>query len=217
MVNYESSLRQKNLASLMLKRQGPASGANDKYYQPKLVNDVERDRDRLRSTAYTKNYNNRDESNYYNSYPDNPNHTTMNSSNNRYQVVPGSYHNQQTKLSPGRSSVPGLPIDNKYYGENLTRRDDLREISENSNRGVPRRSVMSNNEWSASNEHHKIAPPNERIVADSKFDEAPPFVENHRPSKKEVDRSDLTKMRKKYKNKISANISGTKFEIGIIN
>lgn len=216
MVNYESSLRQKNLASLMLKRQGPAASANDKFYQPKLVNDVERDRDRLRSTTYTKNYNNRDESNYYNYYPDNPNHTTMNSSNNRYQVVPGSYQNQQTKLSPGRSSVTGLPIDNKYYGENLTRRDDLREISENSNRGVPRRSVMSNSEWSASNnEHNKIAPPNERIVTDSKFNEAPQFTENHRPSKKEVDRSDLTKMRKKYKNKISANISGTKFEIGI--
>lgn len=179
MVNYENSLSQRSMASLMLKRQNTQSNLHQPNYNTKLVSE-DRDRDRDRQRVFGKNYALDDEYNYGRG-------STYGMSGQSGRMV-----------SPGRGGVSAIP---RYFNESF---NPPRTNENESMRGVQPRMVPT------SLPHRQAA--HDRIVTDSPPDEA--VSEPVRPPKKEIDRTNLTRMRKKYKNKISANISGTKFEIG---
>lgn len=246
MVNYESSLRQRDLGgSLMLKRQvsPTVTVTNDRYppHSNKLVNttntyEAERERNRLRGSYggyYGKSYSvgrgdeqqlNNAANSYYSSYHDSTSPAKMHATQYRPPLASGSFNNRVNLSSPGRSPIRGASSSSSgFYNDNLTSRGaedpgytNQRDMMPSQRSAVSKSSDRYNYDNYHDSPRHKMMLANERIV-ESRLEEAPQPAPNeiiHRPSKREVDRTDLTRMRKKYKNKISANVSGTKFEIG---
>lgn len=210
MINYESS-QTKNLASLMLKRQQPPQSSTQRQsplyatappsYSPKLVNN-ESERERR---VFGKNYS------LYDEYGGGGGLGV----NNRPQGITSS---SRTSLSPGRSSYPNAAAaatHSRYpYNESNVynpRESETTTLQRSS--GIPVRMTTTTTTHDTRREHHHLPPPPYEELPVRRDDE--PTAPVPKPPKKEINRDHLTRMRKKYKNKITANIAGTKFEIGI--
>jgi hypothetical protein len=208
MINYESN-QTKNLASLMLKRQQPPQSSTQRQsplyatappsYSPKLVNN-ESERERR---VFGKNYS------LYDEYGGGGGL----GGNNR---SPGITSSSRASLSPGRSSYPNVAAaatHSRYpYNESNVynpRESEMTTLQRSS--GIPVR--MTTTTHDTRREHHHLPPPPYEELSVRRDDE--PTAPAPKPPKKEINRDHLTRMRKKYKNKITANIAGTKFEIGI--
>lgn len=192
MVSYESNIGQKNLASLMLKKPS---------YVPKLST-AESDRREM----YGNSYNTHDINYNYGPSHQNLAKTRLNEPTH-LRFEPSSYTNNNitTNLSLGRTNPKYF--NENFYPQSTKENESIRSL--NSRVNVPTTKELS---------HDKQRPRNDSEMEAAKHALQMENQQHYQtsPPNKSINKNHLT-TRKKYKNKISANISGTKFDIGSSN